>query len=273
MKESHTHCGYHGEISSSRVVRELSLAEAAYAPGLRLPGHSHRHAGFCLVLRGGYTEAYGRTLLECGPASVKFQPAGEVHTDLYGPESVRSFIVELNSEWLARVGAGGLVGDSPAVFRDRPTAWLMMRLRAEFHAADEESPAAIEGLALELIAETSRRRRAAAKGGPPRWLRQARELLDEGFGGPLSLSAVAAAVGVHPVHLAHTFRRHYRCSVGEYLRRRRVEFACRRIASSKDPLADVALAAGFSSQSHLSRVFKRVTGMTPAEYRAGSGAA
>ncbi len=273
MKESHAHCGYHGEVFSRRVVRELPLSEAAYAPRLALPGHSHRHAGFCLVLRGRYTESYGRTLLECGPASVKFQPAGEVHTDLYGPESVRSFIVELTAEWLARVGAGGLVSGGPAVFRDPPTAWLMMRLRAEFHAADEESPVAIEGLVLELIAKTSRRRKAVKRGGRPPWLRQAREFLDEGFSSPVSLSAAAAAVGVHPVHLAQTFRLHYRCSVGEYLRRRRVEFACRRIASSNDSLAEVALAAGFSSQSHLSRVFKRVTGMTPAEYRAGSGPA
>lgn len=57
MKENHTHCSYHGELIKSRVVRDLPLVEAVYSPNLELPSHSHRHAGFCLVLKGGYTES------------------------------------------------------------------------------------------------------------------------------------------------------------------------------------------------------------------------
>lgn len=268
-KANPTYCGYHGEFIISRVVKDLPLAEATYAPKLVLPKHSHRHAGFCLILQGEYTESYGRTRLECKPSSVKFQPAGELHSDIYGPESVRGFIVELKSEWLTRVGANGLIGDRPVVFRDSSMAWLMMRLRREFHSSDEEALIAIEGLVLELIANSSRSLKALSKENQSRWLRQAKEFLDESFSRPLTLSAVAESVGVHPVYLAHSFRLRYRCSVGEYLRRRRIEFACHKISTSKDSLADIALAAGFSSQSHFSRIFKRVTGLSPAQYRAG----
>jgi AraC family transcriptional regulator len=270
MKDNNTYCSYHGEFINSRVVRGLPLAEAVYAPNLVLPKHSHPHACFCLILQGEYTESYGRTLLECKPLSVKFQPAGEVHSDLYGRDRVYSFIVELKSEWLTRTDAYGFVDDGPMVFRGNSMAWLMMRLRKEFHSADEEAPLAIEALMLELIATTSRNRKVILKENHLRWLQQAKEFLDDSFSQTVTLSAIAESVGVHPVYLAHSFRKHYQCSIGEYLRRRRVEFACHKISTSKDSLINIALAAGFSNQSHFSRIFKRVTGMSPSQYRAKS---
>lgn len=268
MDEARVYRNYHGEFINSRVVNGLRLADAVYASKLELPRHSHRHGGFCLVLQGGYTESYGKTSLECRPSSVKFQPAGEEHTDVYGGEAVRCFILELNTDWLARVGASALVGNTPLVHKSGALAGLMTRLRAEFHSADAESPLLIEGLTLELIAETSRGRRRAPEGRPPLWLERAKELIYEQFSEPLTLSLIAKFVGVHPVHLASSFRRHYHSSIGEYLRHRRVEFACQKIFTSNDSLAEIAVAAGFANQSHLSKTFKRVTGMSPAKYRA-----
>ena len=267
MKDERFYHNYHGEFINSRVVKGLPLAEAVYASKLELPKHSHRHSGFCLILQGRYTESYGKTLLECKPSSVKFQPAGEEHSDVYGNESVRCFIIELQSDWLSRMGAGALVGNCPLVYKSSSLAWLMMRLRAEFQSIDDESPLLIEGLVLELLAETSRSRRRLSEGKPPLWLRQTKRFLYEQFSQPLTLSLIAESVGVHPVYLASSFRRYYHRSIGEYLRHRRVEFACHKISTSNDSLAEIALAAGFSNQSHFTRTFKRITGMSPAKYR------
>jgi AraC family transcriptional regulator len=70
------------------------------------------------------------------------------------------------------------------------------------------------------------------------------------------------------VHLAVEFRRFYGSAPAEYIRRLRVEFACRALSGSTAPLIEIALAAGFSSQSHFSNTFKRLIGMTPTAYRA-----
>src|SRR5262249_52461237 len=94
--------------------------------------------------------------------------------------------------------------------------------------------------------------------------------LDEHFVDSPSLSEVARAAEVHPVHLARTFRRHYRCTVGEYLRQLRVTFACRQLTQGSRPLVEIALAAGFSDQSQFSRTFKRAMGLTPAAFRAAT---
>jgi AraC family transcriptional regulator len=57
-------------------------------------------------------------------------------------------------------------------------------------------------------------------------------------------------------------------SVGDYVRRLRLEWAANELATSELPLADVAIGAGFVDQSHFTRAFKRHTGVTPGRFRA-----
>ena len=84
---------------------------------------------------------------------------------------------------------------------------------------------------------------------------------------------VADWVGIHPVHLAREFRKHQGCTVGRYVRKLRVESASRKLMESDSPLALIALEVGFANQAHLCRIFKLVTGISPARYRALARAA
>jgi AraC family transcriptional regulator len=144
-------------------------------------------------------------------------------------------------------------------------AWLAIRLYREFQEPDALSPLVVEGLILEILGELARQ--PVSPEAAPRWLRAVAEVLHIRFRENLSLSDVARAAGVHPAHLARSFRRHFRCSAGEYVRRLRVEHACSELCRRDTPLAQIALEAGFADQSHLSVVFKRHTGLTPAAYR------
>jgi AraC family transcriptional regulator len=251
------------EYKSTRFLKGLSLTEIVRASNSKLPKHSHRNSGFCLILQGSYVESSGRTMLECKPSTVKFHPTGEAHSNFYGNKTVRNFIVEIEPAWLTQMGADGFVGNDPVLFGDKSVSRLMMRLRSEFHLTDSEPALAIEGLVLQLIAETYRSGKKFSVDNSPRWIERAKELFDEQFSENLSLAQIARSVGVHPIYLATSFRRHYRCSVGESLRLRRIEFACQKLSASKDTLVEIALASGFSNQAHFSRIFKQTTGMSP----------
>ena len=257
----------YGKTLRRREVAGFLLVETAYLPGLRLPRHSHELAGFCFVLQGSVERFYDANSRVCGPSGLSFIPSGEKHSERFSDAGARLFSIQIVPRWLEHVRDYTSVPDAPAVFGGEVISQLMTRLYAESRRRDEASPLAVEGLALEIMAEASRGC-APAERGPTPWLEQSRELLHERFAETLSLADVAREVRVHPVHLARAFRRHYHRTVGEYVRHLRVEFARRELSATGMPLSEIALRAGFSSQSHFSTVFKRHTGMTPVEYRA-----
>jgi len=68
-------------------------------------------------------------------------------------------------------------------------------------------------------------------------------------------------------HLAKVFRAHEGVTPSEFVRVQRVEWARRQLLRSVDSLAAIALEAGFADQSHFTRCFRRVTGISPGRYR------
>ncbi|HEY6330403.1 MAG TPA: helix-turn-helix transcriptional regulator, partial [Blastocatellia bacterium] len=69
------------------------------------------------------------------------------------------------------------------------------------------------------------------------------------------------------VYMATAFRRYHNCTIGEYVRRLRIEYSCRELAGSNRPLAEIAASAGYADQSHFCRAFRNSTGLSPAQYR------
>src|SRR5262249_10325142 len=153
------------------------------------------------------------------------------------------FDLEIEDRWLKHARDYGGVLDGPVQFTGGLPVWLVYKLHDEFRRADDASPLAMEGLALEILAEAGRGSGCTADIGRLLWLEQVRALLHANFAENLSLQEIAATVGIHPVHLARTFRAHHRCTIGEYVRQLRIEYACRELFRSDTPLAMIALAA------------------------------
>ncbi|HKR00535.1 MAG TPA: AraC family transcriptional regulator [Pyrinomonadaceae bacterium] len=242
------------------------MTETLYAQSLKLPEHSHSSAYFCFVLQGSFTERQGRGLRTCGASTLIFHPADDAHSDQFHTRA-RCFNLQLDVRWVERLRQHSTILNRPATWQGGLLAQLAAKLYREFRQLDELSPLVIEGLALEILGEATRAAANRPRLAPPRWLLQAREYLHEQFSESLTLSKVAGLVGVHETHLAREFRRYYGCTAGEYIRRRRIEFACLKLSASNTPLSEIALSAGFVDQSHFTRTFKRAAGMSPAQYR------
>ncbi len=256
----------YGQILGSTSIATFTLTETVYLPGLTLPKHSHQQAYFCFVLGGNFTEVYGKHTRPCRPSTLIFHPAGEVHSDQFHTTS-RCFNIQMDTRWLERAQQPLRTINAPADFCGGRLGNLAARLYREFRQLDEFSGLAVEGLALEIIAEASRRSLKELGRTPPHWLEQVRDFLHEQPAERPSLVRLAESVDVHPVHLAREFRRFYRCTIGDYVRQSRIEFACHQILTSDASLSDIALAAGFFDHSHFARTFKRHMGMTPNQYR------
>ena len=119
----------------------------------------------------------------------------------------------------------------------------------------------VEGLTLQGLGHLRRERSLSSS--RPGWLDTVVNLARQ----YRPLAEIASIVGKHPSHLAREFRRHEGVSVGEYARRARLELAAMALRRTDDAIASVALAARFCDQSHFTNAFRRVFGVTPAEYR------
>ncbi|HKC63075.1 MAG TPA: AraC family transcriptional regulator [Pyrinomonadaceae bacterium] len=243
------------------------LLESLYPPGLRQPRHTHVQASFSFVLAGSYVESFGRRQQTRQPSTIIFHPPQESHSVDYGSEAVRILSVGVDFKRLDHIREHSIVLDSPSSYRTETIAWLARRIYREFGRMDAASSLAIEGLVLEILAEASRNLESASERKSPRWIERAREFLHDNFSEPLVLEDIAKSAGVHTVHLARVFRREFGCTIGEYVRRLRVEYACQKISSTELSLSEIALMAGFADQSHLTKTFRNFFGLTPSEYR------
>jgi AraC family transcriptional regulator len=228
--------------------------------------HCHENGFFRLMLAGSSTDISGGKRFQGEAATMVYHPPLDNHCNVWHC-SGRSFVIELAP------GATDRVADGAAQFLHRKQTFpsgsavqTALRVFREFRHMDSLSPVVLEGLILELLAFACRSATPRGEVAAPAWLRRVRELLDDCPTQPHGLTDLAAAAGVHPGHLARAFRSYYRCTLGEYLRQRRVERACRSLRGNM-PLAEIALTTGFADQSHFSAVFKRHTGMSPAAYR------
>jgi AraC family transcriptional regulator len=259
---------FFGQTLRIREVGGLMLAETVYGPNHRLPRHTHDHSSFCFVLQGTFTGIYGTQTRACWPGTLVFHPSDEPHSECFEGSGARLFSLGITDNLVQR--ASELIRlrlDAAEFYRGIPPL-LAAKLYREFHRPDAASALAIEGLALELVAEACRHSAALPNGKAARWLQQARDLLHDRFAEPLTLNEIARTVGVHPIHLARSFRKRFGNTIGEYVRQLRLEWASQKLAETQVPLVEIALQAGFSSQSHFATAFKRHMSMTPAEYRA-----
>jgi AraC family transcriptional regulator len=261
---------FFGNVVAFAQWEPFRISETRYARGAFLPWHRHEESYLTFVLAGGYRERSSGRTRACGARTLVLHPAGDTHEDDFAERPTRCLNVVLDASFTSRLGDAadplhrGDVVDTPEA------SAISARLAAEVRRADSASGMIVEGLLLELFGVLSRR--GAEDGDAPPWLAEAHSIVQRRCCEKLALADVAAAVGVHPVHLARAFRSRYGVSVGERIRELRLQSAREQLDQGVG-LATVAVQAGFTDQSHFTKAFTRAHGVGPGEYRRRTRAA
>jgi AraC family transcriptional regulator len=256
-----------GQFYSPTVRQErqahLLLTELRQPTPRSLPRHEHELAYVTVVLEGGYSEGHLHGVTELHPFTAIFNPSGVTHTSGIGNTGSRLFTIECPTPLLDTLDLR--LPPSPVV--DRGTGdvlWPSLRIFSAFRRQDAD-PLVLECQALELLGALTGRK--ADNAAAPRWLRRVKDRLHARFQERTRVCDLAAEAGVHPVHLARTFRARVGRGVGDYVQRLRVRAACEQLRDRHASLAGVAADCGFADQSHLTRTFKRILGATPGGFR------
>jgi AraC family transcriptional regulator len=227
----------------------------------------HELTALALTLEGSSIETFRNASFERTQHGLLLRPAGEHHKDRFGARGETCFLIEVAETWLSDVPQLRSILRDPAFYQPGTITRLAQRAYREWHWNDNASSIAIQALVFEIATHLVREEDSRDGVRPPTWLQRVKQRLDENFTETPSLTELARIGGVHPTHLARHFRRHFRVTVGDYLRRRRVQAAIELLSRGILSLTEVALESGFSSHAHLCTVFKRLTGVTPSEFR------
>jgi AraC family transcriptional regulator len=254
-------------FGNAHLARSTSSSDISHRIAVGAPeevvAHTHQDAHFILVTGGVYVSAAGRPP-GAGETVLVYNPPGTTHRDHFEHGRGSFFAVSIKPAAATAALAELSAPDGPLYLTAARQKGIAMRIAAAC-AVDAEA-LSLEALGLELLASLDRRA-PPARTAAPGWLAAALELLYDRCREDLSIAQIAAAVGVHSVYLARTFRRHFGCTPGEFARFRRLERSLALLVDTRLALADVALGSGFADQSHFTRAFTRCFGLPPGEYR------
>ncbi len=227
--------------------------------------HRHDDAHFVLVLTGTYISSALHAPPRAPSPSLVFNPAGTIHRDRFVDGTGSFMTVSLDPSLLSGAEELHAAQDCAAMLRDTASVAAAFRVAREIGRGADV--ALLEAGAWEMLAGL---RHMPPRSRPmlPAWAHQAYEaVMDMASDTHLRVADVAAGLGVHPVHLARVFRQAWGCSPGDLLRWRRVDQASGLLRREQLSMAEVALAVGFADQSHMTRSFQALYGMTPGYYR------
>jgi AraC family transcriptional regulator len=253
---------------STRLLGEVAtpagtIEEMVYAPGLCEGCHYHDKANFIYVVEGAHWAGHSRGGDTCHPGTVRFLPAGEPH-ETYFPFGSWCLQIELSESIVNLASEHGPMTCSPGELPGTRAGALGARLHEGFLIPDEASQLDVEAATLQLLlGESGASQRKAA----PPWVLRVRDMLREEVQDRVTLAALSRGVGRHPVQISRQFHRHFNCTIGEYLRRARVARAQVLLRRHDLEITDIALACGFTDQSHFTTAFRKVTGLPPHRYR------
>jgi AraC family transcriptional regulator len=248
---------YLGATVKQRSTAGLLLTLTSYEAGRHWDLHVHEHPGFFFLLAGQHREERPHWVTEQEVVSAIFHGTSDVHSTEVGPKGMTGLNISFHNSWLASLGVKQ--GELQAIDCQTRDVQHFAALRVLSLGLDTTVPAwEVESVALDLLVPLTR----GDEPRVPKWLSRARHSLIDRFDENISLSTLAIEAAVHPNYLARAFRRHFGCSVHEYLHRVRLTEAMRRIQEG-DSLGEAAIESGFSDQAHFTRIARRQLGKPP----------
>lgn len=253
---------------------DLSLLHAFHID-YAYPRHSHDHYVICLIEWGVQSFTHQGTKYVTPPSGLILINPGVVHTG--EPASTQGFQMRSLYPTVAHMQSAvyELTGRHQAIpyFKDvRVDDPAATRSVLALHNAltTQTNPLESESRFITTLAQLINRYADIHSAEQPlgnerRAVQQVRHYIEAHFAEPMSLSDLAEQVSLSPYYLLRVFRAEVGMPPHTYLQDVRIRRAQRLIELGK-PLAEVALDVGYSSQSHLTRRFKQIVGITPGRY-------
>ncbi|HMI63382.1 MAG TPA: AraC family transcriptional regulator [Puia sp.] len=248
-------------------IREQSFGcilttETVFQDGFASDWHYHQNPHYSHILSGGSKEIRRGVSRWQQPGDGLYYYPGIPHQNVQYRPGTRIFNIEVDAGFFKEHGL-----DVPAeehMFSDRlkVNSTGLIKILREHYWQDRHSTIAVEQLCINLISASP-----LAHNDYPDWTRKIIEILNDKWNHSWSLNEFSGMLDIHPVTLSKYFSKYFKCTLGDYIRRIKIDKALTLIRSNRHSLTEIAYLCGFSDQAHFIRTFTLLTGMIPKQYR------
>ena len=260
MKPNAANMSY--RLIKRKSFSKMSIIDVDYYANSVTPIHMDQVSRISIVLQGQVKEYACKKEVFAQSGSIVLKPGDLSHQNIFSPKGSRIVSVVFGDDLIEDLFGHNQIDWQ--WFHGLPMATTAFQVAKELSTISTEED--LYEYTINLLAMLLPMTRGK-ENTPPPWLSLIKEKIQDEFKDSLRTKDLAAFADVHPVYLARIFRRHYGRSVKSYLQELRINNAIRDLSNMEKPLVDIALDAGFSDQSHLTRIFKNNLKMNPGAFR------
>lgn len=247
-----------GTTNEKFHLDSCSISIVNYRKPVSEEWHSHEDIHLSLILQGGNLESRKKKDEQVVAGKIIAYNQGEVHRNRFTAFPSKNLNLELKNEFFSK---NNLVFDNLKASRNTEAYLGLIKIYNELHINDLYTPDAVD---LSLKSLFTIHNISAYK---PVWVTQLREIIEDRWDEFISLEELSLMLNVHPVTISKYFKKYYKVSLSDYMRKIKVQKAVYFLFQTNMPITEIAFACGFSDHSHMIRIFKLYVGYNPKSIR------
>jgi AraC family transcriptional regulator len=254
---------YTGDIIRRLSIDDAIITNTYYSDKKNNPDwHSHENFHISFVFQGGKASTKKQTSYTHKGGSIFSYRSGEEHRWITSDGIAKSINIEIGHNFIKshRLNETSF---KEALYKNVDSKTVILKLQNEMLIDNKNNSTAVHSLLLELITKTT----DISQIGTPKWVVVLNELLYDHWNEHMTLNQMGKIVGVHPITVSKYFRKYFKCTLGEYQRKIKIEMSIQLIKNSTMSLTEIAFYCGFTDQSHFIRNFKSMTGLLPKQFQ------
>ena len=247
--------------TSTQFQSELcAISLVNYSQPVTEEWHSHEALHLSLILQGGNREFRKKEDIEVNTGKIMMYREGVLHCNRHTEYPSKNLNIELKTKFLEQYQLNNDIFESP--FIEHTDLFLgIINIYYELIINDSYNNSVIQESLMALFAKEN------TSSFRPNWMIQLRELIKDRWDEFIPLDELSLELQVHPVTISKYFRKYHQCTLGDYMRKIKIQRAIHFLLHTPKKITEIAFLCGFSDQSHMNRVFKAYIGFRPKDIR------
>jgi AraC family transcriptional regulator len=255
-----------GQTNGTFYLNGITLTHTVSEAQEHVDWHYHENAFLALILQGKSIEGDKKETYNCSAGHLLFHGGGEPHYNVKIEGDTQFFHIEFENNCFDDFAFDLNALQGIFNIENPDIKFLLYKVFRETKICDWFTLASIQMTLFEIFGQILRVKRAE-QNARPFWVKKLKGILHDSYAEKLSLLNLSKELNIHPVHLSRDFRKHFHCTLGEYVRKVRVEKSLSFMPDKNRSLTEISFECGFADQSHFLRCFKQIIGINPSAYR------